>query len=182
MTRQAVDPFEDETSGPRPFAIGYIKSNGEAIVYGGLMFGLGFVVLGLFGGIKPMALLAIVPLLVALWHYPMIERKDPQLGANEEGMFVERIGFIDWSAIRHMELARTSVRSIELVTLEVDLTRPLPDAVRQKHMFPLWKSAMTRNWRVLRKADGTDHLTVRLNTLDGAPEEILARLQAYRPV
>ncbi|WP_417670714.1 hypothetical protein [Roseibium sp.] len=182
-TESAADPFSEmERQGPQPFAVGYTKASGEAIVYGGLMFGFGFVVLGLFGGMKPMALLAIVPLLIALWHYPLIDTKQPQLGANDDGLFVERIGFIDWGSIRHLELAKTSVRSIELVTLEVDLTRPLAEAVSKRQLYPLWKSVMTRNWRAQRKEDGTDHLSVQLNTLNGPPEEILARVKAYRPV
>ncbi len=182
MTEKAADPFADlETTGPRPFAVGYPKSSGEAIVYGGLLFGAGFVILGLFGGIKPMALLSIIPLLVAFWHYPLIDTGQPQLGANDDGLFVERIGFIDWAAVRNMQIARTSVRSIELITLEIDLTRPLSEAVEKKQLFPLWKSVMTRNWKAFRQPDGTDHLSVRLNTLTGDPDEILDRLRAYRP-
>ncbi|WP_417685234.1 hypothetical protein [Roseibium sp.] len=179
----AADPFSDlEAKGPAPFAIGYIKSSGEALVFGGILFGVGFLVLGLFGDMRPLVFLSIVPLAVSFWHYPMIDTKDPQLGANDDGLFVERLGFIDWASIRHMELSRTAVRSIELVALEVDLTRPLAEAVHKKQMFPLWKSAMTRNWRASRQADGTDHLTIQLNTLAGKPEHILARLRAYRQV
>jgi len=182
MPTDVKDTNSENPNGPKPFAIGYIRSTGEALVIGGLFFGFGFVVLGLFGGVKPLAALAIVPLLVSFWHYPMIDRSQPQLGANEQGLFVERIGFIDWASIDQMTLHQSSVRSIELVGLEISLTSALPDAVNEKHMFPLWKSVMTRNWKLSRQADGTDHLTIKLNTLAGDPEEILQRLQAYRPV
>lgn len=183
MSEHAADPFAElETPGPRPFAVGYKKASGEAIVYGGLLFGLGFVVLGLFGDIKPLALLAVVPLVIAFCNYPLIDSKQPQLGANDDGLFVERVGFIDWANIRAMELSRTAVRSIELVTLEIDLTRPLAEAVRKRQVFPLWKTVMVRNWRMRRNPDGTDHLAVRLNTLTGDADEILSRLKAYRPV
>ncbi|MEJ8473414.1 hypothetical protein [Roseibium algae] len=183
MTNKPLDPFEKpDTPGPRPFAIGYTKSNGEGLFYGGLFFAFGFVVLGLFGGVDMLAYLAIVPLGAAFWYFPMIDRSNPQLAANDEGLFIERIGFIDWDNIQTMALSKTAVRSIELVTLEIDLASSLPEAIKKKHVFPSWKSFMTRNWSKSSQPDGTDHLAIQLNTLEGMPDEILDRLRDYREV
>lgn len=183
MTTGAPDPFVDEAPpGPQPFAVGFRRSSGEALVYGGLLAGAGLLIPGIAFGHQLLSAFAIVPLLVAFWHYPMIDRGYPQLGASAEGLFVERIGFIDWASIRSLELRRTAVRNIELITLAVSLTRPVEEAVSKPQAFPLWKSIMMRNWSARAQPDGNALLLVRLDTLAGSAEDILSRLRTYRQV
>lgn len=183
MTDQPVDPFDDrETSAPKAFAVGYKRTNGPVIVYGGLLFGLVLLVLGIAGDFHLAAALALVPLLVAFWHYPLIDTRDPQLGANADGLFIERLGFVRWATIRQMQITRTYIRSIELVTLELSLTCPVDEAVDKKHQFPFWKVFMARNWQSVSEKSGPEKLTVRLDTLNGNPEHILKRAQAFRPI
>lgn len=184
MTPSGADPFDDlETSnGPKPFAIGFDKSSSDGLVYGSAILGGIFVVISIAAQLPPMALAALLPLVVAFWHYPMADRRTPQLGANAEGLFVERIGFIDWAAVRRFDLARTSVRNIRLVTLEVSLNRPLQESVIRPQLFPLWKSVMIRSWKVRHQENGDDTLLIQLHPLTNDPEEIVNRLQAFRDV
>ncbi|MBD8893105.1 hypothetical protein [Roseibium litorale] len=183
MTSGAPDPFiDDERKGPEPFAVGFRRASGEAIVYGGLLIGAGLLVPALLTGHEILALCSLVPVLTALWHFPMIDRSQPQLGANGDGLFVERLGFLDWSTIRSLELRRTAVRNIELVTLAVRLTRPVEQAVAKPQAFPFWKNLMLRNWSAQPQEDGNTLLLVRLDTLTGKPDDILSRIKAYRPM
>ncbi|WP_346899503.1 hypothetical protein [uncultured Roseibium sp.] len=184
MDNTGADPFSDleKPKGPSPFAVGFDRSSGEPMVYGGLFMGGLLVVASIAGDMPVMALLALAPLAVAFWHYPMLDRRVPQLGANADGLFVERIGFIDWASIRKFELRRTAVRNIQLARLEVSLTRPLADAVSGPEIFPVWKKVMMRNWSARREADGTDTLVIRLDTLDANPEQVLDRVRSFRNV
>lgn len=120
-----------ETTGPVPFAIGYNRSQGEGLVYGCMLLGLIMVVVGIAADLPLLSLAALVPLGIAYWHYPMVEKGHPQLGANEDGLFVERIGFINWAAVHEIDIKRTSVRNIILVRLEIQLNCPLKEAIKK---------------------------------------------------
>ncbi|MCV0428936.1 MAG: hypothetical protein K5905_26070, partial [Roseibium sp.] len=132
------------------------------------------------GDIPLLALAAIAPLAMAYWHYPMVERGKPQLGANEEGLYVERIGFIDWAAIRMTDVKRTTVRNMELVSLDVLLTRPLENAVSQAQSFSIWKKFMMRNWKRTPREHGRELIAINLHTLAADPDEILNRIRAFK--
>jgi hypothetical protein len=184
MSNADSDPFGDleKPKGPSPFAIGFNRSNGEPLVYGGLFVGAFLVIASIVTNMPELALIALAPLAVAFWHYPMLDRRVPQIGANADGFFVERIGFIDWASVRNFELRRTAVRNIQLARLEVTLTRPLADAIAGPQIFPVWKKVMMRNWSVRREADGTDTLVIQLHTLSADPEQVLDQLRAFRKV
>ncbi|GGB51584.1 hypothetical protein GCM10011316_24510 [Roseibium aquae] len=176
-----VDPFDGDeaTRGPAPFAIGFERANGTGIVFGAAFLAVVLLAIGLASGQTLLAFAALAPLGIALWHYPMIEKGKPQLGANPDGLFVERIGFIDWGSIRMIDLSRTSVRNIELVKLNVLLNRSLDAAVAQKQKFPFWKTLMMRNWKVSQREHGRSLLSIDLHTLTHDPDEIVNRIRAY---
>ncbi|MTI42693.1 hypothetical protein JM93_02903 [Roseibium hamelinense] len=181
MRPRPTDPFdkEEEAKGPVPFAIGFEKSNGEAMVYGSLVLGVIFLGASFAAGIPLLALAAIVPLGISFWHYPMIEKKQPQLGANNEGLFVERIGFIDWGAIRSLDLKTTSVRNIELTSLNILLNRSLEASIAKKQGFPFWKRIMMKNWKRHQREHGRDMISIQLHTLTKKPEDILDSITAF---
>ncbi len=181
MSDPGVDPFDEigEPEGPRPFAIGFNRSSGEALVYGSLVLGGILVLVGTVAHLPYLAAAALVPLVIAFWHYPMAEKGQPQLGANADGLFVERIGFLDWAAVKDVTLSETAVRSIRLVYLEISLFQPLPEAVAKPQSFPLWKQVMMRNWSVYRQTNGTDLIKVQLHPLTNDPEQIVHRLRNF---
>jgi hypothetical protein len=177
--KEAIEQEDKAKPVPEPFAVGFNRSQSESIVYGSLVLGILFAVIGAVGSLPLLALAALAPLGIAYWHYPMIEKGIPQLGANEDGLYVERIGFIDWAAIGTADIKRTSVRSIELVRLDVLLTRSLEDAVEKAQTVPVWKKFMMRNWKRTRREHGQDLIAINLHTLAADPEEILSRIRAF---
>ncbi|WP_395174323.1 hypothetical protein [Roseibium alexandrii] len=184
MKEQVVDK-EAESKGsekpaPAPFTIGYDRRNSEAIVYGCMLLAGLFAVVSVVSGMYLLLFAALGPAVIAYWHFPMLEKKRPQLGANEDGLFVDRIGFIDWGAIRMIDLTRTSVRSIELIKLNVLLTRPLEDAVTQGQYTPLWKRFTMRNWKRSKREHGRELISVNLHTLVGDPDEVLTRIRTFK--
>ncbi|WP_152503005.1 hypothetical protein [Labrenzia sp. THAF82] len=169
-----------ETTGPVPFAIGYNRSQGEGLVYGCMLLGLIMVVVGIAADLPLLSLAALVPLGIAYWHYPMVEKGHPQLGANEDGLFVERIGFINWAAVHEIDIKRTSVRNIILVRLEIQLNCPLKEAIKKDQALPPWKKLMLRNWRCRRNETDRDTVIVNLHTLAADPDEIFQRIRRYK--
>jgi hypothetical protein len=182
MAANSEKDFSAQAAGlaPVPFAVGFNRNNGESFVYGCVIFGILVAVIGVVAQVPYLTLVSVVPVGIAYWHYPMIEKDLPQLGANNGGLFVERIGQLNWSAIRKIDLKRTSVRNILLVRLEILLSCPLEEAVVQAHTFPMWKNFMMRNWKKTRQENGTALIAVDLHTLTGDPEEILSRIRAFR--
>ncbi|MTH96309.1 hypothetical protein [Roseibium sp. RKSG952] len=181
MHPKPADPFEEDTDkrAPVPFAIGFERANGEALVYGSMVLGVIFLGVSFAAGIPLLAIAALVPLGIAFWHYPMVEKQQPQLGANEDGLFVERIGFIGWGSIRSLDIKRTNVRSITVTTLNILLNRGLDASVTKRQKFPLWKRIMIRNWKLHHREHGRDMISVRLHTLTTQPDEVLDKIMAF---
>ncbi len=165
---------------PRPFAVGYSKGAGEALVYGAVVFaGICAAATMLQGEAR--ILFGILPAIACAYrYYPMVEAKKPQLGANGDGLFVAGIGFIDWAAIRQVDLFETSVRNIRLSSLRISLNQSLEDAVARPQARPAWRALMTRSWSVKRWPGG-DGLEVELHPLAANPHDILNRIAAYKP-
>jgi hypothetical protein len=171
------DPWADEDSGPKPFAVGYRKGSGEGLVYGGL-FIAAIGAMAFLAGSGAGFLVVTAAGLVATFHfYPLVEAGRPQLGANDDGLFIEGIGFIDWAEIAELELFRTSVRSIMMTNLIVTLARPLGDAVIKREKQEWWRVLTTRCY----KPTAPQQLLIPLHPLQGEPDEIFKRLRAYRP-
>lgn len=164
----------------RPFAVGYSKGAGEALVYGAVVFAAICAAAAMLQG-DARALWGIVPAIVCAYrYYPMVEARRPQLGANGDGLFVAGIGFIDWAAIRQVDLFETSVRNIRLSSLRISLNRTLEEAIARPQDRPVWRAFMTRSWSVKRWPGG-DGLEVELHPLAANPHDILSRIAAYKP-
>ncbi len=174
-------PVEVERTAIIPFSVGYNRSQGEPIVFGCLLLGLLFAVVGLAGGVPFLAVAALVPLAIAFWHTPMIEKGASQLGASGEGLFVERIGVIDWDAIDRIDVKRTAVRSIELTRLEILLACPFENAIARAQTLPAWKGYTMRNWKKSQGANGQETIVVNLHTLAADPQAVLDRLSFAFP-
>lgn len=171
----AHDPFDDMRA--RPFAIGYRKGTGEGPVYGGLVAAVLSGFAAAYAGEPRAYVITALALVLAFYSYPQVETGRPQLGANENGLFVAGIGFIAWAEIAHLELFNSSVRQIRLSTLIITLHRPLEAVVSTRENVPWWRLAMARSYR--RKGDR--RIDVPLHPLQGEPGEVLMRLEAYRP-
>jgi hypothetical protein len=184
MTAMAQDKGTEtegaEKQPPSPFTLGYERQNSEAIVYGCVLLVILFVVIGAITGMYLLVFAALGPAAIAYWHFPMLEHHRPQLGANEDGLFVDRIGFIDWGAIRMIDLSRTTVRSIELVKLNILLTRSLDDAVTKAQNTPFWKKFTMRNWKRSKREHGRELIAINLHTLVGDPDEVLSRIRSFK--
>ncbi|PVB62993.1 hypothetical protein [Labrenzia sp. 011] len=178
--KEAQKPEDSEHEAAMPFTVSFNRSQSEVIFYGCLVLGVVFAAISAFTGIYLLAMAAAAPIVIAYWHYPMIERGKPQLGANEEGLYVERIGFIDWSAIRMTDVKRKTVRNVEQVRLDVLLTRPLDNAVTRAQSAPFWKKYMKRNWKRSRREHGRELIAIDLHTLAADPDEILDRIRAFK--
>ncbi|MXN66025.1 hypothetical protein GR183_14015 [Stappia sp. GBMRC 2046] len=165
---------------PRPFAVGYRRGAGEPLVYGAVVVAGIFVAAAMIQH-EPLILLGILP---ALWcayrYYPMIEAKMPRLGANADGLFVDGIGFLDWSSIGSVDLFETSVRNMHLSSLRIVLNRPFEDAISRPQTRAPWRQLMTRSWS-LHPGDTVDGLEVELHSLAANPHEVHDRIMDYLP-
>lgn len=185
MTALAENKGIAETEGeekqpPSPFTIGYERRNSEIIVYGCVFVVLMFAVIGFVTGTYLLLFAALGPAAIAYWHFPMLERHRPQLGANEEGLFVDRIGFLDWAAIRMIDLSKTTVRGNSLIRLNILLNRPLENAVTSGQHTPLWKKFTMRNWKRSKREHGRELIAINLHTLVGDPDEVLSRIRSFK--
>lgn len=171
------DPWTDEETGPKPFAVGYRKGSGEGLVYGGLVAAAIGAVAFATGSAAGFLGLSLIGLMTTFYFYPLVETGRPQLGANDDGLFIEGIGFIDWAEIADLELFRTSVRTIVMANLIVTLTRPLEDAVVKPERLATWRRVTSRCY----KRQSPVLIEIPLHPLRGDADEVFARLRAYRP-
>lgn len=170
------DSFDDGAPEPMPkaFAVGYDLRSGEALVYGGaVLIIIGSLVTIVRG--EPFALvLSLVGLGAVFYFRPLVETRRPQLGANMQGLYVERIGVIGWGAIAELDVFETNLRTMHFTKLIVRLASPLEQAVVEPEPVPWWRHWMSRNW-VLKG----DRLEIKLDTLKAEPGAVVRRLKAF---
>lgn len=160
----------------RAFATGYKKHSGDMMVYGGgAMTVLGVLAMALTG--QPgFLLLSLAGSVSALFFWPLVDVRTPQLGASAEGLYVARIGLIKWSAVRTMRVQRRALRTMNLASLIVELDPPVPEALVHADVVPLAQRFTTRNARTNGR-----RVEVTLHTLAMPIDAIDARLNAIRP-
>ncbi|MTI18728.1 hypothetical protein E1162_15895 [Rhodobacteraceae bacterium RKSG542] len=180
MRNHSMDPWlDDETlTKARPFAVGFKKKSGEPLVYGSFLLAACMLAVFLITGSPEWGLIAIPMLGLAYWYYPMIAGW-PQLGANDDGLFVERIGFIHWACVEKVSLYETSVRTLVLHRAQIILNRNLEEAIAKREAVAWWRYPMMRNWSLKKLENQRVMIDVQLHTLSGDPHEICRALNAF---
>lgn len=177
----------DATPQPRPpqeppqnraFATGYKRHSGDMMVYGGGVLTLIGVIVSVLNGHPGPLLASLVGSASAYFYHPTLDTQRAQLGANDDGLFVARVGFIPWSAVRDVRVERRALRTLHLAHLTVLTEGPVGEAVSVPDVVPVAERFTTRNARV-----SGDTIRVELHTLAMAPDVIefrLKRLQRQR--
>ena len=171
-----ADPFTTAPPPPRSLGVNYLPGSGDMMAYGGLvMAALG--VLAFFVQGHPVFLIMVpVGLTVSAYFYPLIEKGVVRLGADQRGLFFERLGIIPWAAVKSVRHEQRALRSLRLHTLHVEL-RAAPETVVIEHdPVPFWKMLMAKAW----KRNGNTIL-VDLHPLAKDPVNLVDRLLAFRP-
>lgn len=182
VEKDDVPAEEAEKPAPLPFTVGYKRGSGEVTVFGNLALGAIFISTGFLTGLPLLSVAGLAPIAYAYRSYPMLEAGRPQLGANADGLYIDRIGFIDWKAIRMTEIGQNPKETKDRVLLNVLLTRPTGDAVTKAQKIPVWKKYMMRNWKRSQREHGRELIAVNLQTLDADPDDILSRIRTFKRV
>ncbi|GAB5377005.1 MAG: hypothetical protein AcusKO_34670 [Acuticoccus sp.] len=159
---------------PRAFAAGYRAHSGDLMVYGGGALTLIGVLATVVQGTPVFLVASLVGTLSALYFQPTIDLKTPQLGANQHGIYLARIGFIPWEEITEIRVEHRALRTMRLATLIVRTGRPLAEAVSEPDRVSVLARFTARNARV--SHNGT--IRAPLHTLSMDPPVIETRLRA----
>lgn len=160
---------------PRAFATGYRAHSGDMMVYGGGVVTLVGVIATFVNGNPAFLVASLAGSLSSLYFWPTVDVRQPQLGANSDGIYVARIGVIGWPSVETMVVQRRALRTMNLATLFVTLNRPLSDALLVPEEVPLSMRYTARNARVSGKT-----VRVELHTLAMPVDAIETRLRALR--
>ncbi|MEM8551014.1 MAG: hypothetical protein AAGF45_01430 [Pseudomonadota bacterium] len=158
--------------GPKAFAVGYKAHSGDMMVYGGGALTLIGVLAAVLNGAPSFLLASLAGSLSALYFYPTLDVRTPQLGANIEGLYVARIGVIPWSEIKQIHVHHHALRTMHLATLIVTTARPLSEAVSIKETLSPVQRVTARNVKVKGNT-----IRVSLHTLALPPQSIERRLR-----
>lgn len=180
--REALPPEEGPggggPGGPPPargFAVGYRKHSGDMMVYGGGVLTLIGVLATLVNAQPVFMLASLAGTFSAFYFLPTLDTRRPQLGADPRGIYVARVGLIRWDAVADLRVERRALRTMRLATLEIRLSRPLPEALEAADRPPLAERIAARNEKVTDRA-----IRVTLHTLSMPDDEIEARLRSLR--
>ncbi|WP_310621022.1 hypothetical protein [Flexibacterium corallicola] len=182
MEKRELDPWREEYKETlEPFAVGFKKKAGEPLVYGSFL--MGAVAFGLFLVTRELgfALASVPAFMLSYWYYPMIANW-PQIGANSEGLFLERLGFIEWSSIESVEFYKTSVRSMVFKCLRVRLHSSLESCAVKKEVFPFWRRFMFRNWKRVPLEGQREMILVPLHVLNADAEQVYRQTKGFVPI
>ncbi|SDQ81970.1 hypothetical protein [Pseudovibrio sp. Tun.PSC04-5.I4] len=178
MSKFDLDPWQEELTTAEPFAVGYKKGTGEPVIYGSFLLGAALLGTGIVTG-SPIPALASLPVFLSVyWHYPYIDKR-PQLGAKEEGLYIERIGFIRWSAISELSIYTSAIRSMEFRQLRIQLNAPLKECIAKPAQRSMMRAFMRKNWRLKKEQVSAPVLEVDLHHLACDPEKLLERTKQF---
>jgi len=163
------------SSAPHSFAVGYRPHTGDMMVYGGGMMTLIGVLAAVVHGSPVFFILSIVGSLCALYFYPTLNLRAPQLGADTNGIFIARFGTIRWEEIADIQVQHRALRTMRLATLIVRTKRPLKEAIAVPDRIGLVGRLSAAN---ARRKGGAIHVT--LHTLTLPPDSIGRRLHALQ--
>lgn len=175
-----MEPSGDPAQSPQrplaagPFAVGYKPHQGDMMVFGGGALTI-FGVVGSFVHATPLGFIAsAIGTLSAVYFVPTMDVKSPQLGANQDGLFIGKVGVLPWSAVRSMHVQYRALRTMRLATLIVQTDGKVADALERSD-GTFWGKLTATNARV-----SGDTVRVHLHTLALAPQDIEQRLIALR--
>ncbi|MEW5421507.1 hypothetical protein [Amorphus sp. 3PC139-8] len=162
---------------PKAFSVGYNSTSGEALVYGGATLIFIGAIVTLLQREPAGLLLALAGLGSSVYFRPLIEARRPQIAANMQGLYVDRIGVISWTAIASIDVRETNLRTMHFSRLVVRLAVPLERAVVVPDEGPWWRRLTVKNWK--RK---DDRLEIKLDTLKADPMVVIRRVKAFHRV
>ncbi len=178
MSQYNQDPWQDVENTAEPFSLSYKKGTGEPVVYGSLLLGAALLGTGIISA-SPIPVLASLPVFLSVyWHYPFIDKR-PQLAASDEGLYLERLGVVRWSAIAELSIYTTAVRTMEFAQLHIRLKGSLDECITKREPQSLVRSAMRKNWRLKQKNTNQPLLEVDLHLLPCSPELLIKRIKQF---
>lgn len=161
---------------PRAFATGYKAHSADMTVYGGGALTIVGVLATALNGEPAFLLASVAGSFSALYFWPTLDTKTPQLGANADGIYVARVGVIAWEAVRGLRVQRRALRTMNLASLIIELDPPLPDALIEPERVPASLRLTSRNAKVSPR-----RIEVTLHTLAMPIDAIERRLKALMP-
>ncbi|WP_339832365.1 hypothetical protein [uncultured Parvibaculum sp.] len=162
-------------SPPAVLTVNYAKEKGEGIVYGGILIA-GVLILHAITRAPTVATIgALVVLYGALYHWPFVRRDRRAMEISPGGLVIDRLGRLPWNAIAGADVVDRYLRAIRNAELQIELRRPLESAIENPAQVHPLRRLMYRCWR----STGPQQITVKLNTLDTAPELIRAVILQY---
>ncbi len=170
------DPLSTSPRPPRSLGVNYLSGTGDMMAYGGIVVaGLGVLAWAVQG--HPVFLIMVpIGLVVSAYFYPLVERGVVRLGADQRGLYFERLGIIPWAAIKNVRHQQRALRTLRLHTLHVELRATPESVVMDEDKVPFWKVFMAKAW----KQEGNT-LSVDLHPLAKDPVDLVDHLLAFRP-
>ena len=159
------------------FTVCYGSDRGDFRFFVSALIGSVSVIVLVVAG-QPLALaVALLFLGSAYYHFPLVEKKVPRLGASQYGIFVDGFGIIDWRAVADIEIRTYAVRSIENKELVIELNRDVDAAlISDWRKLPIYRLLMKLPWRLRDERV----LSVQLEPFSINKDKLLETLQRMR--
>ncbi|MBV6657998.1 MAG: hypothetical protein KI785_09560 [Devosiaceae bacterium] len=164
------------TERPRSLGVNYLPGSGDMMAYGGLVLAALGVLAWLVRGQPIFLWMVPVGLGVSAYFYPLIEKGVVRLGADERGLYFERLGIVPWDAIASVRHEQQALRTLRLHRLHVALKGPVDQIIVDPQPGPSWKRLMSKAWKL-----NGDTLSIDLHPLAKDPSDLVDHLLAFRP-
>lgn len=160
---------------PRAFATGYKPHSGDMMVYGGGAMTIVGVLAALINAAPIFLIISVVGSLSALYFWPVVDTRRPQLGADVNGIFIARFGILPWENVADLHIEHHALRTIRLATLTIVPVGSIAEAIAQPDPLPLTERFAARNAKAKNGA-----IQVPLHSLAMPIDDIEERLRALR--
>lgn len=153
------------------FDVHITPDKGRKLVAGSAIVGGAMILFGLVLSEPILVLLALGAFAVALYNYPLLNRREGHLSATLRGLEIDGLGTVDWRSVENLTLSEDAACPTILCTL----TGTLESALKETDDTSALRAIQVNIWRLQDSAT----LAIDLSQVNEPASEVIAALKQF---
>lgn len=153
------------------FDIHLTPDKGRRLVAGSAIVGGALILFGLILSEPVLVLAALGAFAVALYNYPLLNRREGHLSATLHGLEIDGLGIVDWRSIKDLTLSEDAANPTILCTLQ----RTLEDSIMESDETIALRTIQVNIWRLQDSAT----LAIDISQVNEPAGEVISALKVF---
>lgn len=151
------------------------SQNGLSFVIATSFVGAVCMLVGLFMNEPGLVIITLISFAIALYNYPFIVGKQPQLIVGRDGLTLDGLGRIRWQVIESLQIETDEITK-KPTAIQCHLLPEMESRIIEEEDGHLLRSLQVRIW----KRSGPDRISIDLKALKEAPQDVVDAIDQSR--